>query len=255
MQYSRAIRHRSGGFTLVELMVTVAVMVILGMMAAPALQQFLARSQMSALQNDFNGVLTRARGQAIALNTCVSVCQLADGSSSACNANAAQNGQWHRGWILFESPGCTVDSISAVSSNLGSTAALVAGIRILAVRQPGAARFTLNSRSPNSAATVLTYNAQGLLRNGADTLELRDAQDTQMRIGWNLAINAQGRVMVSKVDPVADASAAAAGGSGGAADTDTSTDTTNGTDAGTGTGSQAPGGPSTDTTPAPSNTQ
>jgi len=236
-------------------MVTVAVMVILGMMAAPALQQFLSRSQMSALQNDFNGVLTRARGQAIALNTCVSVCQLADGSSSACNANAAQNGQWHRGWILFESPGCTVDSISAVSSNLGSTAALVAGIRILAVRQPGAARFTLNSRSPNSAATVLTYNAQGLLRNGADTLELRDAQDTQMRIGWNLAINAQGRVMVSKVDPVADASAAAAGGSGGAADTDTSTDTTNGTDAGTGTGSQAPGGPSTDTTPAPSNTQ
>jgi type IV fimbrial biogenesis protein FimT len=239
MQYSRAIRHvrRTAflGFTLVELMITVAVLVITSLMVAPSIQRFIAKSEMSALQNDFSQALGRARLQAASLNTCVSLCQLVDGSTTACNADDAAKGRWHRGWVVFENTQCTTPS-AALMANMAAAAAVTAGYRILSVRQPGNGRFTLESRNPDDADMVLTYNARGLLQATSDTFELRDTKDESLSMAMDLTLNAQGRLMVSKYDPVADAANTAAGNSKEEETTSTSTGTGGGAaDAGSAT--------------------
>lgn len=52
------------GFTLVEMLVTVAVLSILGMVALPSLTAFSARNQLSALSSDFVSSLALARTEA-----------------------------------------------------------------------------------------------------------------------------------------------------------------------------------------------
>lgn len=52
------------GFTLVEMMVTVAVLSILGMVALPSLTAFSARNRLSALSSDFVSSLALARPEA-----------------------------------------------------------------------------------------------------------------------------------------------------------------------------------------------
>jgi Tfp pilus assembly protein FimT len=191
-------------------MVTVAVLVITSLLVAPSIQQFVARSEMQSLQNGFSQALARARAQAASLNTCVSLCPLAAGSTTACNTADANKGQWHQGWMAFENRSCTAPS-NAFMADMTDDDAVKAGYRVLYVRQPGNGRFTLASSKPDSADAVLTYNARGLLQATPDTFELRDTQDDQLSLAVNLVLNAQGRVMVSKYDPVADAATTAAG--------------------------------------------
>jgi type IV fimbrial biogenesis protein FimT len=194
----------------VELMVTLAVLVITSLMVAPAVQRFIAKSEMYALQNDFTHVLSRARSQAAARNTCVTLCQLADGSTNACNTADATKGQWQRGWILFENPACTTPA-AAVLADMTGAKAVEANISVITVRQPGSGRFTLASKNPAAANSLLTYNAMGILRAAPDTFLLRDTADESLSLATDLTLNSQGRVHVSKYDPVAGAPGTAAG--------------------------------------------
>jgi type IV fimbrial biogenesis protein FimT len=171
-------------------MVTVAVMVILGMMAAPALQNYLARAGVQSLQNDFITTMNRARGEAMSRNTCVSVCQLSVGANGAmaCENVAAAAGQWHKGWILFANPSCT--QLSA-TTNLPA-----ADDTVLQIRQPGSARFELkDDDSPPELA--FSYNAMGVLLANAASLSLTDQRDPASPYARSLVVNMQGRVMAS----------------------------------------------------------
>lgn len=212
MQNSRIFRHRSSGFTLVELMVTLAVLVILSVMAAPSIRQFVAKSEMNALQTDFTTALNRARSEAVSLNTCVSVCQMSATSGQACNSNTAVAGQWHQGWIIFENPTCAALSTADAADLTAAT-----GIRILAARQARSGRFTLNEKS--GATDYLTYNSHGQLLATPTTFELRDG--TLSANAMDISLSMQGRLNWAKVDPVADAAATAAGNGTGSTDTTT----------------------------------
>ncbi len=190
------------GFTLIEMMVTVALMVILGMMAVPALQGFLTRTSMRSLQNDFVGAMQRARGEAMARNTCVSMCQLVDGSTTNCETDEAKDGQWHKGWILFENPACQSPTATPFSPPAAS---------IIQVRVPGNARFTLEDKSASSDRNYFTYNSRGMLMNQNATMALRDTQDALGALSPNaryLIVSTQGRVRVDVVDPSSTATAA-----------------------------------------------
>lgn len=69
------------GFTLVELMVTLAVMGIIAATALPAFSQFIANQQQNAAIRDLSTVLNKARSQAIFLRREVTV-KLNDSSPS-----------------------------------------------------------------------------------------------------------------------------------------------------------------------------
>jgi len=77
-------QNRSRGFTLVEVMVTIAVLAILATMAVPNYQRFVAESRMSAQANDLLTALHLARSEAIKRNAQVSV--------------SAIGGNWASGW-------------------------------------------------------------------------------------------------------------------------------------------------------------
>jgi type IV fimbrial biogenesis protein FimT len=95
------------GFTLIELMITLAIVGILLMVGVPSLKTFMQGNQLIASTNELISALHVARSEAIKLNTRVSICESSDG------ANCATTGSWKNGWIVF------VDGNSANGANPG----------------------------------------------------------------------------------------------------------------------------------------
>jgi type IV fimbrial biogenesis protein FimT len=179
--------RRAHGFTLIELMVTVAVVVILAIVAVPNLQEFATRSGMASIRDDFAIALQRARADAINRNTCVSICQLADGSTSAC-ASAAERGKWHKGWLTYVNDACSAAAPTAV----------LTATQIIAVRQPGNQRYMLEDQS-KVAEDVVTFDARGTLVGGAATYRVIDSQVRDSRHERDIVVSFQGRVSVQQV--------------------------------------------------------
>ena len=81
------------GFTLVELMVVIAMVAILASLATPSWTQLLARNAIRTAVNDLGASLIFARAEAIRLNSSVTVCA----SSDAINCS---NIGFENGWIV-----------------------------------------------------------------------------------------------------------------------------------------------------------
>ena len=83
-------RQRHGGFTLVELMVTVAVIAILAVVATPSMSAMLNNSRVTAQAEEMVSSLQLARSEAVRRNARVTVCA---GANGVCN-NSANWNQW-----------------------------------------------------------------------------------------------------------------------------------------------------------------
>jgi type IV fimbrial biogenesis protein FimT len=88
--------QRKAGFTLVELMVTIAMIAILLMVAAPNFAEFIRNNRLVTQTNAFTTALGVARSEAINRAAQVSICKSANGT--ACTT--ANN--WEQGWIIFQ---------------------------------------------------------------------------------------------------------------------------------------------------------
>jgi type IV fimbrial biogenesis protein FimT len=95
-------RREGRGFTLVELMVTVAVVAILLSIGAPQLRVFLEKQQIKADVNQLTSSIHLARSEALKRNGPVSICPLADASSPnpSCDTNVTTR-SWSKGWMAF----------------------------------------------------------------------------------------------------------------------------------------------------------
>lgn len=91
---------RARGFTLVELLVGLAVAAILLTIAIPGYAFLVSTSRLAAVTNDLVTALQLARSEAIRRNVHVSVCK-SGGSASAC----VQTGNWQSGWLVFVDKG------------------------------------------------------------------------------------------------------------------------------------------------------
>jgi type IV fimbrial biogenesis protein FimT len=91
-----AMNSRATGFTLVELMIALAIVAILVGLAAPSYRDFTHNNQTSATNNDLVTALNLARNESLRRSTDVTVCSSPDGV--ACGAA----GDWKSGWIVFE---------------------------------------------------------------------------------------------------------------------------------------------------------
>ncbi|MGU7773547.1 GspH/FimT family pseudopilin [Burkholderia sp. MR1-5-21] len=88
------------GFTLVELMVVVALMAGLGLLAAPSFDQWRMRERVDARSRALLGALSFARSEAVRLGVRVTLCRA--GSDGAC-LNAGERcdeAEWSCGWIV-----------------------------------------------------------------------------------------------------------------------------------------------------------
>lgn len=83
------------GYTLIELMLALAIFSIIVGMAAPALGDLRADTRLSSRVNALAGYLNYARSEAIKSNQYVNVCKSPDGSN--CDFDA----EWEDGWLVF----------------------------------------------------------------------------------------------------------------------------------------------------------
>ena len=81
------------GFTLIEVMVTVVVLVIVVTIGVPNFVNLLERNRVVATANDLLGSLQLARSEAVRLNTTAQVCSSSNGQSCS--------GGWADGWIVI----------------------------------------------------------------------------------------------------------------------------------------------------------
>ena len=87
-------RNSSRGFTLVELMIAIALTGLLLSMAVPALDQFTTSARQTSGINDFVASMHMARSTAVTTNFRTTICPSSNGV--ACEAVA-----WDQGWIVF----------------------------------------------------------------------------------------------------------------------------------------------------------
>lgn len=84
---------RAAGFTLIELMVTVAVLAIIASIAMPVMQSLIATNRLSGASTELVAALQLARSEAIRRNAPVVVCGSSDG------VNCEEATAWKR-WIV-----------------------------------------------------------------------------------------------------------------------------------------------------------
>lgn len=96
-------RNAHTGFTLMELMVVIAIVGVLAGLALPSFRGTIQRAESKAAGTAFYGALQRARSEAIARNTAVSICAR-DISNLAVPTCATGNTAWRDGWIIYTGP-------------------------------------------------------------------------------------------------------------------------------------------------------
>lgn len=133
-------RSAHAGFTLMELMVVIAIAAILTGLAVPSFKAMIDRGQMREAATAFYSALSRARSEAIARNQPVRVCARdpAAFDPPAC----ADGGDWADGWLV---------------------ATTIGDIEQLQVHEPLAAAFTLDG-----VASPIMFNAAGRIAAGID---------------------------------------------------------------------------------------
>jgi type IV fimbrial biogenesis protein FimT len=82
------------GFTLIELMITLAIVAILATVAVPSFNEAMLSSKLTTLSNNFVASAQLARSEAIKRNKAVTLCASSDGSTCT--------GAWSDGWLIAE---------------------------------------------------------------------------------------------------------------------------------------------------------
>jgi len=97
---NRKIKNQKG-FTLIELMVTVAVAIILLGVGIPLFDTMLANNRAITQTNMFVTALNLAKSEAVSKNITSTICADADGDPATLVCGVAANYDWTNGWFVF----------------------------------------------------------------------------------------------------------------------------------------------------------
>lgn len=87
------------GFTLIELMVIVAVVAVLATVGLPSFSQFIQEMRLASTANDLHSDLLLARSESIRRNSRVLLCPRASTTSARCATTPAAD-TWMNGWLV-----------------------------------------------------------------------------------------------------------------------------------------------------------
>lgn len=160
------------GFTIIELMVTMAIITIVATVAVPGFMTMSQDNRLAVRHNDFLGTLNLARNEALTRGTRVTICKWGIGPD--CNGQ-----EWEDGWIVF----VDTDADGIVDG----------GESVVRIYPPLNNNNTL--RGINTAANQIVFNAQGMLPAPGILTFCDSRGDTQAR-GLILSRSGQARVAV-----------------------------------------------------------
>lgn len=136
----RAGRSLGGGFTLIELVVTMVVLGVLVAAAVPSFTRLLLNAHRSTVLSELTAALNLARAEALGRGLPVVVCRSSDAATCG-------SGSWEQGWLVF------------INDDNDSPAAVDAGEQILKVRQESQPAYSLVPVT--NYANFITYRADG----------------------------------------------------------------------------------------------
>ena len=156
------------GYTLLEVLVVLAIVAILMAVAAPGLSNFIQNDRLVTQINTLTGHMAYARSEAVKRSQQVAVCVSSNGTSCTGGTN------WETGWIIY------VDE-----DNGGS---FTAGEEILRAHETLEGNNTL---TPGGIGTEVTYDYRGYVTAASvGTFTLCDSRSE----GRAIAISTTGRV-------------------------------------------------------------
>jgi type IV fimbrial biogenesis protein FimT len=164
------------GFTLLELIITLAVVAILSAIALPGFDTFIRNNRLTTQANAFVSALSLARSEAIKRGSRVVVCKSADGKQ------CSKNNGFEQGWIVFadSNNNATVDPSDEI-------------IRVFAAMPVG---MTLTGN--RFISDYISYTADGInksINNGPQDGTLTLCQETG-NPGRQIIVGRRGRVQV-----------------------------------------------------------
>jgi type IV fimbrial biogenesis protein FimT len=161
---------QSTGFTMVEMLMTIAIATIVTMLAVPSFRYVTNANRISSEINGLLGDMQFARSEAIKEGKNVTVCVSSDGNTCI-NSTA-----WRSGWIVFSDP--------------TNTGVHDAGETLLRVQKTFSGTDTFDS----NGLTAVTFNREGYSPVAANTLiTLHDTTNTS---AWTrcLTLNFVGQI-------------------------------------------------------------
>lgn len=141
------------GFTLIELMVTLAVLAIVVSVAAPSFNNMIANNRSTSMASELVAAVNFARSEAIKRAKPVSICPSSDGAECLGSAD-----EWAKGWLVF------VDKATSDSAAVDEGEALKYWDKL-------DKKAVVSFKKDATAAAYLRFNSKGMLARsgGADT--------------------------------------------------------------------------------------
>ena len=132
------------GFSLLEVIITVAIVAILASIALPSLQDFISSNRIDSVNNRFYMALSYARSEAIKRGSNVTVC-VSNAAQTACDASL---NDYAKGWIIFtgDFPLDPAETILQVSGAVSDQ---------LTIENAGAFEDSITFRSTGQATAAL----------------------------------------------------------------------------------------------------
>jgi type IV fimbrial biogenesis protein FimT len=182
---------RTPGFTLIEMMVTVAVLAILMAIAVPSFTNVMRRSDVTSATNALLADISYARSEAANRHTTVSICPSSNGTS--CTDDTA----YETGWIVYTyEAGKAVSNTDYVSGD---------ATNLLLRTTQGRSGVSIQAKS----AVVISFGQQGQLKPESTTLafevcyrpngETGTGSSTTAVPGTSLAVSGSGSVSTGKL--------------------------------------------------------
>jgi len=149
--------RKKSGFTILELLITLAVLSIVLTIAIPSFQSTIEKNSVSASASEFAASLRLARTEAIKRGRSVAVCPS--------NDQATCSGIWANGWLVFEDTNgnqlynAITEEMIQIHGELGSD-------NILEWSDSGSTIWD------NDIDTIIQYNSRGLITTPSGTFKV-----------------------------------------------------------------------------------